>query len=134
MASVIDAEPNPAACRGCVVIRTMATPMAARVAAALLGSAGIPTHVDGDHAFTQMLIRTRGLQVYIPAALADRAETVLAGDDISDAELEAQALATPMPAAPQRRPATFRLKRVLLLLGLTAPAMCGLLVLRYGLR
>ena len=92
-----------------IVIRTAATPAAAKVLVALLQAEGIPASVDGDSLADEVAMSTRlmnlaGVRVRIPAAARERAEEILANVAVPDDELEAQAIAGTDETPPRPRP------------------------------
>lgn len=97
-----------------VVVKVAATPDQAKVYVALLQSAGIPAHVEGDALADEVAISRRvmnlgGVRVMVPPSSLERARDILKPTAIDEEDLAAQALAategreTPPPERPHPR-------------------------------
>jgi Putative prokaryotic signal transducing protein len=80
------------------VARVATTPNEAKILVALLQAEGIPAHVDGEAladevALSQRAMNLQGVRVIVPTSSLEQAREILADTAVSEAELEAQALA-----------------------------------------
>lgn len=94
-----------------VVVKVAATPDQAKLYVALLQSAGIPAHVEGDALADEVAISRRvmnlgGVRVMVPPSSLERARNILQPTEIDEEELAAQALAATegREAPPRERP------------------------------